>query len=299
MIQFEYFRPKSLEEALSLSARFGDKGRFMAGGTEVINEIRGGRSKPEQIIDIKQVPGIGAITPTANGLILGPLTRIRDIEKSDYLQKYYPALSNAAGSMASTQVRNKATVGGNICRASPSADMIPPLLALSSTLKIMGINTEKTVPLNEFLVGPGRTIIKPGEIMTEIHVPGLPPYSACTYIKLSPRKQMDLAIVGVAITITTDASVSRCSYIKIALGAVSPTAVLAAKAAQLLTGNLLTDAVIAQAADMAATECKPVTDVRSSDWYRRKMVAVLVKRAITSSINSIEITGTPAYGQNN
>lgn len=298
MIQFEYFRPKSLEEALSLSARFGEKGRFMAGGTEVINELRMGKSKPEQIIDLKNIPGIDTVVPTTTGLVLGPLTRIRDLETSKYLQNNFPALSQAAGSMASTQVRNKATVGGNICRASPSADMIPPLMALSSLLKLTGNTGDRMIPIGEFLLGPGKTAIKPGEIMTGIHIPCLRHNSACTYIKLSPREQMDLAVVGVAVMLGMDEYKSKLIDIKVSLGAVGPTSLMAPQAANILIGQYITQELIEQSAAMAAVESKPMTDIRASEWYRRKMVAVLVKRAINYSLNSIKRKGTRGYVEN-
>jgi carbon-monoxide dehydrogenase medium subunit len=224
---------------------------------------------------------------TATGLKIGSLTKIHDIEMSELIRKTYPAVSHAAGSLGSVQVRNKASIGGNICRASPSADMIPPLMVLDATLKIVEKGCEKTLPLREFLLGPGKTILKPGQIMTQIHISNLPAHSACTYIKLSPRKQMDLAVVGVALMLTADKTMSKCLDVRIALGAVGPTVMRAPKAEAILVGSQISDTGLAQAAEMASTECKPMNDVRASEWYRRKMVAVLVKRAFKASLQTI------------
>jgi carbon-monoxide dehydrogenase medium subunit len=296
MIEFDYFAPKTLEEALDLYGQFGDGARLYAGGTELVNQMRAGIVKPRQLIDLKQIPGLDTIHLTPTGLKLGALTKIHDIEFSEVIQKAFPAISHAAGSLGSVQVRNKATIGGNICRCSPSADNIPPLLALDATLKIVEKGCEKTVHLPEFLLGPGKTILKPGQIMTEIFVPNLPAYSACTYLKLSPRKQMDLAIAGVAVMLTTDKTMTKCVNVRIGMGAVGPVPMRAPKTEAILNGNQISDELIAKAADEASTECKPMNDVRATEWYRRKMVAVLVKRAFNACLTSIK---TDAAGGSN
>ena len=298
MIEFEYYTPKTLQEALNLYAEFGDGARLYAGGTELVNQIRAGIVKPRQLIDLKHIPGLDTFEMTADWLKIGTLTKVHDIEMSELIQKTFPAVSHAAGSLGSVQVRNKATIGGNICRASPSADNIPPLLALDAALKIVEKDCEKTVPLREFLLGPGKTILKPGQIMTEIHIPHLPAYSTCTYIKLSPRKQMDLAVVGLALMLTTDKALSKCLNVRIAMGAVGPTAMRAIKAEAVLIGNKITDEIVEQAARAASAECKPMNDVRASEWYRRKMVAVLVKRAFKACLQTVT-SGGDAIAENN
>jgi carbon-monoxide dehydrogenase medium subunit len=291
MTDFEYYAPKTLEEALDLYQQFGEGARLYAGGTELVNQMRAGIVKPRQLIDLKHIPGLDTIHLTPTGLKLGALTKIHDIEFSELIQQAFPAISHAAGSLGSVQVRNKATIGGNICRCSPSADNIPPLMALDASLKIVEKGCEKTVPIADFLLGPGKTILKPGQIMTEIFVPNLPHYSGCTYLKLSPRKQMDLAVVGVALMLTTDKTMTKCLSIRIAMGAVGPVPMRAPKTEAILMGNQITTDLLEQAAQMASTECKPMNDVRATEWYRRKMVAVLVKRAFTASLKSITAAG--------
>lgn len=287
MIDFEYYRPTVLGEAIALFDGYGERARILAGGTELINEMRFGKAKPERVIDVKHISGMDVIESTPDGLRLGALVRIRDIETSGIVRTSSPALSHAAGTLGSVQVRNKATLGGNICRASPSADTIPPLMALGSVLKISGADGEKRVLLEDFLLGPGRTILKPGEVLTEIFVPALPADAACSYIKLSPRQAMDLAVVGVAVMLRTNSSLSECIDARVVLGAVAPTAMRATEAEAVLVGSELPEAVIGQAAEAAAAEARPVDDIRASAWYRRKMVAVLVKRGIRSALEQI------------
>ena len=190
MIEFEYYAPKTLAEALNLYAEFGDGARLYAGGTELVTQIRAGIVKPRQLIDLKHIPGLDTIEMTATGLKIAALAKVHDIEMSELIQKTFPAVSHAAGSLGSVQVRNKATIGGNICRASPSADNIPPLVALDATLTIVEKGCEKTVPLREFLLGPGKTILKPGQIMTEIHIPP-PAVSFCLHVYQIKPAQTD------------------------------------------------------------------------------------------------------------
>jgi aerobic carbon-monoxide dehydrogenase medium subunit len=190
--------------------------------------------------------------------------------------------------MASPQVRNKATIVGNICRSSPSADMIPSLIAMGAMAKIIGKNTERIVPVEEIPVGPGKTILKPGEIVVEIQIPKLPENTGCNYYKVSPRKSLDLAIVGIASMIQTSSDIKTCLNAKIVLGAVAPTAIRARRAESVLIGNLLTPAIIEEAAKTAADDSKPIDDVRSSAWYRKQMIYVGVKRSIALSIKEIK-----------
>ena len=189
-------------------------------------------------------------------------------------QSPYNALSHAAGTLGSPQVRNKATIVGNVCRCSPSADLIPPLIALGASARIETDGTERTVAVEEMLLGPGRTILKSGEIVTELEIPAMPDYAGCSYYKLSPRKSLDLAVVGVAVMVSTNPRMSRCLDARIVLGAVAPTAIRAKKAESMLIGASLSPAVIEEAAKAAADESKPLDDVRASAWYRKKMVEV-------------------------
>lgn len=300
MKDFDYYAPTGLGESIELLDRFGTRARILAGGTELINELRSGKAQPDTVVDLKHISGLENIEFTPSGLKLGALVRVWDIETSEAIrQSPFAVLSEAAGTLGSVQVRNKATVVGNICRASPSADMIPPLMAMGATLKVTGKNGGFSVTLPEFLLGPGKTILKPGEIVTQIFVPVPPDFSACTYIKLSPRKAMDLAVAGVAVKLTLVPDTSECLDAVIALGAVAPTTMRASKAEAALVGKELSESVIAQAAELAAAESRPVDDIRSSAWYRRKMVTVLVKRGLNSSLGKIEVGKGYGYANRN
>ena len=292
MINFEYFRPKTLDEAISLYDQYGEKARLLAGGTEIVNELRSGKSNPEKIIDIKHIEDMDFMDLMEDGVRFGALYRVRDAECSAPLQQSpFNALSYAASTLGSPQVRNKATIVGNVCRSSPSADMIPPLIALGAKAKIKGKNTEKTVLVEELQTGPGKTILKSGEIVVELEIPGLPKYAGCSYYKLSPRKSLDLAVVGIAVMLETDPKISKCTNARIVLGAVGPTAIRARKAESMLAGNEINTATIEKAAKAAMEESRPIDDVRSSAWYRKQMVEAGVKHTIDLALKEIQKKG--------
>ncbi|MBI2854089.1 MAG: xanthine dehydrogenase family protein subunit M [Chloroflexi bacterium] len=289
MQDFVYSAPGSLDEALALLNKYGTRARVLAGGTELINDMRRGAVNPQQVIDLKRIPGLGAIERNASGLKVGATARIRDIERSLIVRKEFRILSEAAAMLGSVQVRNKATIGGNICRASPSADMPPCLIAMGATARVVGKSGERTIALDEFFLGPGKTALGADEILTEIQIHCLPEHAACVYLKLSPRKAMDLAVVGVAVRLVTNAAVSRCLDARIGLGAVGPTPIRAKKAEAALLKANLTGSVVEEAARTASSEARPITDVRGSEWYRREMVEVLVRRAINLSLEQIKV----------
>ena len=267
----------------------GDGARLLAGGTELVNEMRFGKSHPEQVIDLKHVRELDFMHLEPEGLKIGALYRVRDAERSGPLRaSRYNALSHAAGTLGSPQVRNKATIAGNVCRASPSADLIPPLMALGARARIEGNGTARCVPVEEMLLGPGRTVLDKSEIVTELEISPMSDHSGCSYYKLSPRKSLDLAVVGVAVMVRTDPRMSRCIDARIVLGAVAPTAMRAKNAESILIGAPLSEPTIEEAAKAAALESKPLDDVRSSAWYRKKMVEVIVKRTIGLSWEQVK-----------
>ncbi len=257
----------------------GNRARLLAGGTELINEMRLGKSQPEQVIDLKHIGSLDFMELTRERLRMGALYRVADAERSEALRRSrFGAVSFAAGTLGSPQVRNKATIVGNVCRASPSADLIPPLIALGTRARIVGDGTERSMPVEEMLLGPGKTALEAGEIVTELDIPDVQDHTGCSYYKLSPRKSLDLAVVGVAIMVRMDSRMSKCMNARIVLGAVAPTAIRAAKAESILIGSRLSQSVIEAAARAASDEAKPLDDVRASAWYRKKMVDVIVRR---------------------
>jgi carbon-monoxide dehydrogenase medium subunit len=278
--RFEYVAPTNILEALQLLDSYGERATLLAGGTDLLVQIKNKERKSSYLIDLKKVPELTGIKNTAKeGLRLFPLTTISEVESSKIIRRNIPILSEAAKTIGSVQVRNRATVGGNLCRAAPSADLVPALLVLDAQLTIRSLDTERIVQLQDFFPGPGETVLEYNEILTEMRIS--PSSSGLgTYLKYGPRQKMDLATVGVAVFIDFDPVDHSCKRVRIALGSVAPTAFRAKEAEKVLLGEKLTLARVEEAAEIAANETSPITDVYGQDWYKRKIVAVLVKRAI-------------------
>jgi aerobic carbon-monoxide dehydrogenase medium subunit len=260
--RFEYFEPATLEEAAALLAQGA---QALAGGTDLLVEMREHLRSVERVANIKRIPGLAALAYGSEGLRIGALVTAREVETSPLALEKYASLVQACRELGSIQVRNRATVVGNLCRASPSADTIPPLIADGARVEIHG--RAKPVLLEDFFTGPGKTVLRPGELVTAIVVPPPAAGTKKVYIKHGRRKAMELATVGVAVTRTP-------VEVRIALGAVAPT-VIRARAAEKLFKD------VDKAAEAAAAECKPISNVRASADYRREMVRVLVRRALS------------------
>lgn len=283
--KFNYLFPATLDEAFSMLSRYKGRAKVIAGGTDIIPRLkRRETAAPGYVIDLKGIPALDNIKYDAGGLNIGALATIGAVETSAIIRHKFGILAQAAQSMASPQVRNRGTIAGNICNAVPSADSAPALLALGAKLKIISPKGERTVSIEDFFTAPGQTVISDEEILREIYIPHPTPNSRGVYLKLTPRRAMDLAIVGVAALVTAQDGV--CKDIRIALGAVAPTPTRAKKAEAVLKGQKLDDALIEKAAETAAAEAKPIDDHRASAEYRREMVEVLVKRAIKQAIGS-------------
>jgi CO/xanthine dehydrogenase FAD-binding subunit len=283
--EFQYLAPKTIDETLFLLSRYKEKARLIAGGTDLIPQIKVRAVKaPQYIIDLKDIPGLDYINyDEAKGLSIGALATIKAITDSSVIRDRFGVLSQAAESMASPQVRNRGTIAGNICNAVPSADSAPALLTLEAKLKLVGSNGERMVDIGDFFTGPNKTVLN-GEILREIQVPTPPPKSRGVYLKLSPRRAMDLAIVGVAVLVVPESG--KCKDIRIALGAVAPTPLRAKKAEAVLKGQSFDKQLIEKAAQAAADESKPIDDHRASAEYRLEMVKVLTRRAIEQAVRS-------------
>ena len=285
MHRFEYHAPTSTAEAIGLMERYGDSARVIAGGTDLLTALKERWERPAYVIGIGAIPGLASITYEEGiGLTIGAAATVRAVETSAVVRAKYPVLAYAASTLASIQIRNLATVAGNICRASPSADMPPALLVLDAAVVLAGPAGERSVPLAEFFTGPGRTVRQPNELLTEIRVPPPQPHSSAAYIKHSPRRAMDLAVVGVAAAVTRQDGL--CCNVRIALGAVAATPRRAREAEMVLEGYEPTAARLEEAARVATTECSPISDVRGSADYRREMVRVHTGRALQQALES-------------
>ena len=281
-MRFEYLEPESIEDALRILSQHQGKSKIVAGGTDLMLQIRNKAIRPEYVVDITRIPGLDYIRfDDHQGLGLGALTTIRALETSVELQKKYPIISQAASQLGSVAIRNVATVGGNLCNALPSAEMSQALVAMSSQVKIIGPGGQRTIPLEGFFSGVGKTVLQPNELLLEILVPESPPHTSGIYIKHSPRGPIDLAIVNVTVLMTMEPDLQVCREAKIVLGAVSPTPLRARKAEKELEGKRVDGAVIDRAARVAEDEAHPRHgSIRGSFEYKKEMVRILTGRAI-------------------
>lgn len=289
-MSFDYHEPESVADAIGLAARFGAEGRFLAGGTDLIVQIRRGKLAPRHVVSLHRVPGLDRIE--RNGAItLGARVTHRAIERFPRFQGALRALVEGAEVVGGHQVRNVGTVGGNIVNASPAADVVPVLLALDATVTCVGPDGERTLPLRAFLKGPGQTDRKPGELLASVRFHELPRSSATAFLKAGRRKAMEISVVCVAACLTLDAARERCLDARIALGAVGPTTLRADAAERMLRGLALTPEALREAGRVAAGECQPISDVRASARYRRLLVEVLVPRALGRCLERVREEG--------
>jgi CO/xanthine dehydrogenase FAD-binding subunit len=277
--RFEYLSPKTVDEAINLLSRHGREVKPIAGGTDILLKMKRREEVPRYVIGLKNIPGLDTIEYNdGQGLRFGPLVTIHAMEASHMVRENFPILSQAASTIGSAQIRNLGTVVGNLCNALPSADMIPSLIVLGARVKIAGKKAERDIPVEEFLTGPGQTVLAHDELVVEVHVPCPLPHSGGVYIKHAPREAMDLAIIGVAALITLDDGM--CSQAKICLGNVGPTPVTAIKAEGILQGKPFSAELVRQASEMASGEARPRSSMRSSAEYRKEMVRTLTARAL-------------------
>jgi aerobic carbon-monoxide dehydrogenase medium subunit len=278
MKNFNYIRPSRMDEAIA-ALRTNENPHLLAGGTDLLVGMKTNTVRPKCIIDLKGIPQINSIEYD-DGFKIGALTTVRDIETSPLIRKKIPALGEAAATLGSIQIRNRATVGGNLCHGSPAADMSVILLAMHCETKIISPDGEKQLALDRFFCGPGITVLAKDEVLSEIIIPKKIENHKGIYLKHGPRKAMDIGIVNIAILMDADFRTRRCNQITIALGAVASTPIRAKKAETLVNGKTLTTELIHEAAETASSEAKPISDFRASAAYRRELVKSLVVKGI-------------------
>ena len=285
MARFEYLEARTFRQAISLCQRHGDAARLVAGSTDFLVRWRLGNWRPQYVINIQRIASLTRVSYSArNGLRLGALVTVETLVNHPVIRRRYPALAAAAASFAGVQVRNLATVGGNVCNASPSGDTLPALLAFGAQCRIAGPNGERLAPLDQFFTGPGATILQTGEILAELRLPPSQAGSGSLYIKHSPRGAMDIAIVGVASVISLGDRGRSCREVRIALGAVAPTPIRAYAAEDMLRGRPITPELIEAAAQQAQALATPIDDVRASASHRKAIVGVLTKRTLERAV---------------
>ena len=282
MRRFELVLPRSVDEALRVLSDRGSDAKLLAGGTDLLPQMKNGLLKPGCVIDLSGVASARALQADARGLRIGAAVVARTLERDATARATYTSLAESGALVGSVQIRNLATLGGNLCNAAPSADMAPPLLALDAEAVIVGPKGERRVPFADFFVDVRRTVLAPDEILLEIVVPAPGPRSGGNYLRHTPRRELDIAVVGVASQLTLSNGV--CSKARIALAAVAPVPLRARAAEQALEGKPVTAEAIERAAELAVGVAKPISDQRGSADYRRHLVRVLTRRTLRTAL---------------
>ena len=285
----EYRAPESLDDALSIKRKFGADARVIAGGTDLILRMRDKVFSPKVLIDLRRL-SLATISCHAGEMHLGAYLTLSQILASAEIVAVFPALVEACRPFAGPPIRNLATLGGNIVNASPAADLVPPLIAYDASVALVSSSANRVLPLLEFFAGPGKTVMKPDEILTEIRVPLPPPDTAATFTKLGQRQSMAISIVNLSTRLTLNEA-RRVSDVRIVLGSVAPTAMRALAAEAILRGKELSNDQLELAAKVASSEISPISDVRSSKDYRRRMTEVLVRRALMAAWDELRGMG--------
>ena len=283
MRRFDMVLPTSVEECLRTLAERGPDARVVAGGTDLLVQLKNGMLRTGCVVDLSGVSQLRQLArANGSGLRIGAAVTARTLERDPGVKAAYPAICESGALVGSVQVRNLATLGGNLCNAAPSADMAPPLLALDAEAVIAGPKGTRRVPFASFFLGVRRTVLQPGELLVEIAVPDPGPHSGGNYRRHTPRRELDIAVVGVASQLTLSKGV--CAKARIALAAVAPTPVRAAAAERLLEGHPVTPELIERAAGAAVEAARPISDQRGSADFRRHLVQVLTRRTLTTAL---------------
>ena len=275
--EFEYYKPTTIDEACDLAAKYWGKARMLVGGSDLMVRLKAGQWTPEHVIDLKGI-GIDWLKIDNNGASIGAACTLRNIEEDAKIQEMYPAIIDAVEHMASIQVRNRASMGGNICNAAPSCDGAPPLMVYGATVKISGVNGKREMSIDDFFTGPGKTVLGEGEILEEIKIPAPEKKSGAAYLKLS-RTSKDLAAVGVGSYVKLGAG-GVVEEVRIALGAVGPVPLRAKAAEAVVKGKVLTAELAEEAAKAGMGDAKPISDVRATAFYRTEIVGAYIKSSL-------------------
>jgi carbon-monoxide dehydrogenase medium subunit len=285
MQSFDYVAPKSTEEVVTLLAGKNGDAKILSGGTDLLVQLREGRRQAKLVIDIKNIPELTQITfDTKNGLRIGAATSCHEICRDPSVIKHYHGLVDGIHLIGGVQIQNRASVGGNLCNASPAADSIPALIVHQAVCHLTGPNGSRTLRVEEFCVAPGKNAMQAGEFLAFVTVPALKENFGASYLRFIPRNEMDIAVVGAGASVLLDADRKRFVAVRIALGAVAPTPLLASPVGDFLAGKALTHENVKEAARMAQEIAKPITDLRGTAEHRKHLVAVLVERTLDKAI---------------
>jgi CO/xanthine dehydrogenase FAD-binding subunit len=277
MPMLAYSAPSTVEEAVRALAGASGTAKVLSGGTDLLVQLRSGRVKPDLIVDTKRIPGMSGIVERDGGFVIGAATPAAELGECDALERAWPGVVEAANLIGSTQIQGRATLAGNLCNASPAADSVPALIAARATCVIVGSKGRREAAVESICTGPGRTSLARDEFILEFHLPKRPPRSGDAYLRFIPRTEMDIAVVGVGVSVSLDAS-GVCTDARVVLGAVAPTALLVPEA-QALIGHKLDETALAALDQAARGVCNPIDDKRGTIEYRIKVAGVLARRA--------------------
>lgn len=276
---FEYARPGTVGEAVRLLSEHGEKACVLAGGTDILVQLRGGFRTAEWVIDVKEIPALDEIAwDEASGLTIGAAAPCYRIYENEDVKKHYPGLIDAASLIGGTQIQGRASLGGNLCNAAPSADAVPIMIALEASCCIAGPNGERTVAVEDFCTAPGKNVLAPGELLVSLHFPAPKANSGAHYLRFIPRNEMDIAVAGAGVSVVL--ANGNFASARVALASVAPTPLFVKQAGDALAGQPVNDESIQRAADIAKQAAKPIDDMRGTVRYRKHLCEVLTRRAL-------------------
>jgi len=277
MTELRYLAPRTLDEAIGAFAAAGGAARILAGGTDLLVQMRAGAVKPGVIVDIKKIAEMNAIEPTADGgFRIGAAVSGMALADHASFGKVWPGVLEAVNLIGSKQVQGRASAGGNLCNGSPAGDSVPAMIAAGAVVTVQGPNGRREIAVEDVPAGPGRTHLKPGEILVSFTLPPRPAGSSDAYLRMIPRTEMDIAVVGVGVSLTLKDGL--CTAARIGLGAVAPTVLRVDAAANALIGSRLDAAALEKAAAACSAACRPIDDKRGTIAYRTKIAGVLLRR---------------------
>ncbi len=289
MRPFAYCAPASIDEAVALLAREDGRARPLAGGTDLLVQLRRNQLEVDLVVDVKRIPELNQVTlDPAQGLTIGAAVTCARLCEHPGVREAYPGLVDAVSIIGGTAIQERATVGGNLCNAAPSGDSIPALIVLGATCTIAGPGGTRAVPAASFCTAPGAAVLGRGEVLVSIHLPPPMPHSGASYLRFTPRREMDLAVAGAGAWVATSEDRSRIVDARIALSAVAPTPLFVGAAGEALVGQAPTEEAYAEAALLAQRAARPISDVRGTEAQRRHLVGVLVKRALRAAVGRVK-----------
>ena len=285
MEPFEFVTPKSIDEAVKLLASNGDNAQMIAGGTDILVQMRAGRRTPSVVVDVKSIPELNIMSYDASeGLTLGAAVPCYKIYQDNTLSQAYPGLIDAAWLIGGIQIQGRASIGGNVCNAAPSGDSIPVVIALGGVCNVAGPNGTREILAEEFCTAPGQNALQAGEMLVSISFPAPVPNSGANYQRFIPRNEMDIAVVGVGTSVVLDASGQNFVSARISLASVAPTPVFAREAGDSLAGKAVSEEAIQQASELAMAAAKPISDMRGTIRQRIHLVGVFTRRTLNNAI---------------